>query len=1031
MSLPKYISGISAFVEDGLYIVITYATDFGYDKISNVEDVSDSFSEDIIISQNENSFTIGYGTTRTDETSKKLRITFESGYTKTLEVFTPTYKRRISLPALQLQNSVFGQSDFGNFEQTVFAGPETSLNLSAYAMMPMLDPYEKFGHKSSWTYSQAGVAVSFKGNIISNIDESVPFLGVPKMAPAEQFGQFVSILGKGNDFTSASDVWSNALDNTSDSQVLFAFVWSKDIPELPSSNVKIFEVCSDPRSPSYYRTTSQDSAGNTIPASYLNGTNPAIFRPGSCAVDPSPFKIYISTTDVVDGSDGKISIAIAGNAASPAMDPWTNRSAYSQDKHPTYPDISTLTFQYKITDPKTGVVTDTGAIVGNTHEFTGLTSYDRPYTIQAIDVATGVTVTTATTITDSKTRNCWCDIGTAVNYQPTAGPPTGQDLCGECIECPANQQVTVGGILQPNQFVVESQATITNASDPTTSDGSLALSYSIAPEIYSEALPFMGSNLYDIHINETTGPNGNPGASVGSSLNNSGSAIFTGLAPGWYLVGVVPTVFTACASGFYYEVSATEEEVDCHFTQSFTIDPCTGLLSDVSIESNYSYSEVLYFVDGLSVTLPVTVNVGQTITTVIVYNDPNVNCEKGTQQYVVQDADRNCTELDPTPGVGCTDPTALNYDPSATVDSGMCQYGISGCMDPNATNYNPEATVQGTEPNTCIYLCTFSPISAITVNGNIPTMTFFAGQDPVVYSVTWYSFSDGSTTVVENSGIGPSLADGAYMVTLETSLGCVFSEIFGINTNIVVGCMDINAENYQPSANVPYNENAEYPYPHTIVSQECEYNLEQSGCVPSTLLNTIDGLTRCIARKSELYVNAMKAGRLSDCLINDLRILTLIRYIFRQRGLECVFNCKDGQTPDTVAVSCASKWEAGGPTGSSLMYSDTQSYTWGDVVKMPVSGNIYICTAINGLIPGISPEDPFTTQFWDVCRDVVDPTGSINRIDPYLEKAKNICTDCGINIDIPEITESSEVTEEGSTMGGTALTISGAPVNLN
>jgi hypothetical protein len=102
----------------------------------------------------------------------------------------------------------------------------------------------------------------------------------------------------------------------------------------------------------------------------------------------------------------------------------------------------------------------------------------------------------------------------------------------------------------------------------------------------------------------------------------------------------------------------------------------------------------------------------------------------------------------------------------------------------------------------------------------------------------------------------------------------------------------------------------------------------------------------------------------------------------------------------------------------------------GDIIKMPVSGNIYISTAVNGII-GVSPEDPWTTQFWDVCTDVVDPTGAINRIDPYLEKVKNICTDCGINIDIPEVNqETSVVVNTVASMGGTALTISGAPLNL-
>lgn len=40
---------------------------------------------------------------------------------------------------------------------------------------------------------------------------------------------------------------------------------------------------------------------------------------------------------------------------------------------------------------------------------------------------------------------------------------------------------------------------------------------------------------------------------------------------------------------------------------------------------------------------------------------------------------------------GCADPVAINYDPSANLDNGTCDY-IYGCTDPRAFNYNAEAT---------------------------------------------------------------------------------------------------------------------------------------------------------------------------------------------------------------------------------------------------------------------------------------------------------------------------------------------------
>ena len=42
---------------------------------------------------------------------------------------------------------------------------------------------------------------------------------------------------------------------------------------------------------------------------------------------------------------------------------------------------------------------------------------------------------------------------------------------------------------------------------------------------------------------------------------------------------------------------------------------------------------------------------------------------------------------------GCTDATACNYDPNATVDDGSCDFSsCSGCTDAMACNYNPNAT---------------------------------------------------------------------------------------------------------------------------------------------------------------------------------------------------------------------------------------------------------------------------------------------------------------------------------------------------
>lgn len=64
----------------------------------------------------------------------------------------------------------------------------------------------------------------------------------------------------------------------------------------------------------------------------------------------------------------------------------------------------------------------------------------------------------------------------------------------------------------------------------------------------------------------------------------------------------------------------------------------------------------------------------------------------------------NIEDLDPSEIIfGCTDPLAINYDSSATVDDGTCIISAStifGCTDPLALNYNSGATQDN---NSCVY----------------------------------------------------------------------------------------------------------------------------------------------------------------------------------------------------------------------------------------------------------------------------------------------------------------------------------------
>ena len=145
------------------------------------------------------------------------------------------------------------------------------------------------------------------------------------------------------------------------------------------------------------------------------------------------------------------------------------------------------------------------------------------------------------------------------------------------------------------------------------------------------------------------------------------------------------------------------------------------------------------------------------------------------------------------PRLGCTDPLAQNYDPLATTDDGSCIYCVWGCMNPNASNYNANATCDNGSCIPCVYGCT-NPSSS---NYN-PLATCDDGScTGCVYGCT------DSTSSNYNSSA--TCDDGSCCVD-----GCTDSTAINYNVlatcddgtcqHCVYGCMDTNASNYNASA---------------------------------------------------------------------------------------------------------------------------------------------------------------------------------------------------------------------------------------
>ena len=172
------------------------------------------------------------------------------------------------------------------------------------------------------------------------------------------------------------------------------------------------------------------------------------------------------------------------------------------------------------------------------------------------------------------------------------------------------------------------------------------------------------------------------------------------------------------------------------------------------------------------------------------------------------------------PVSGCTDPTATNYDPTATVDDGSCVFPIPGCTDPTATNYDATATE---DDGSCTYP---PPVSGCTD----PTATNYNATATV---------DDGSCVFPVPGCMDPTATNYDPTATVDDG-SCVFP---------VSGCTDPTATNYDPTATVD-DGSCVFPIPGctdptatnydataTVDDGSCTYPPPVSGCMDPTATN--------------------------------------------------------------------------------------------------------------------------------------------------------------------------------------------------
>ena len=151
---------------------------------------------------------------------------------------------------------------------------------------------------------------------------------------------------------------------------------------------------------------------------------------------------------------------------------------------------------------------------------------------------------------------------------------------------------------------------------------------------------------------------------------------------------------------------------------------------------------------------------------------------------------------------GCTDSTMYNYSSLACFDDSSCIPFISGCTDSLSFNYDSMANVN----DTSCYECSFTYHSWLIDTTDINTCGAYAGINNLVsinsssLNYTWSTLYGSYPVVISQPYLG-DLCLGIYSLSVVDDMGCVFSDTIMIG-NVILGCTDSTANNYDSSANV-------------------------------------------------------------------------------------------------------------------------------------------------------------------------------------------------------------------------------------
>lgn len=232
------------------------------------------------------------------------------------------------------------------------------------------------------------------------------------------------------------------------------------------------------------------------------------------------------------------------------------------------------------------------------------------------------------------------------------------------------------------------------------------------------------------------------------------------------------------------------------------------------------------------------------------------------------------------------------------------------------------------------------------------------------------------------------------------------------------GCTDSLANNYNPNA--------------TLDDGSCEYDIvgctgpccdggcdgdgdggdvDDStdsvipGCTPQNMDSLLQYNDQCITTSGNRFYTKLLTGLGDDCSTMEAWKMIIIQEILNRKGLPCVYNCSD---ESTIQIGAATNDCAARWEDEGSIYwnpTDAVGFGLGTIVKRANGGlGGVIYIAVSTSGLTIDPFSSDSNSGWKKCVTIKAPTDNSDYLEKFVSFAKSYCRDCGI----PPYTQETE-----------------------